>query len=115
MVPLSRPACLFRLLVATLIAPAFAFCQQTSITEVTATPTIATFGHAVSLSATVAGQTNSIPIPSTSVSFFDGSTNLGSATLSGLAVVAPQVVPFAQMFGSIDTTSQGTLLWGDVN
>jgi hypothetical protein len=102
-------------LAATLFDSSPILSQQTSTTTVSATPLAPNVGQAVSISATVAGQTNAIPIPTGSVSFFDSSTNLGSATLASLAVASPKVVTFAQLFGTLDTTSQGTVLWSDLN
>jgi hypothetical protein len=114
MVKLSSPACLFGLFLATLISPALGFCQQTSSTAVTATPTSPTVGQAVSISATVTGQTNTVPIPTGSVSFLDGSTSLGNVSLSSLAVTAPKFVNYEQLFDS-PTAAAEYNIWSDLN
>ena len=98
------------------VSPLQIFSQQNSITTVSATPTAANVGDAVSIAATVAGQTNTIPIPTGSVTFLDGSTSLGTANLSSLAIAAPKIVSFAQLFGSNNGENDGTpILWADLN
>jgi len=101
--------------VATLLCSLPLLGQQTSNTMLSATPTATSIGQAVSINVTVTGPSNTIPIPSGSVSFLDGSTSLGSVALSGLAVAKPIVVPFAQLFGAIPSLSMGTVLWAAFN
>jgi hypothetical protein len=114
MVKLSSPVCLFGLFLTILLSPSLGFCQQTSSTAVTATPTTATVGQAVSISATVTGQNNTVPIPTGSVSFLDGSTSLGNVSLSSLAVTAPKFVTYEQLFNSPTGAAQYNI-WSDLN
>jgi hypothetical protein len=107
-----------------IIASALLFClpsnsifaqQQISITTVSATPTTADVGKPVIITATVAGSTNTIPVPTGTVSVLDGTTSLDSVSLLGTAVSSPKTVSFSSFFGALDTTSQGSTLWADLN
>jgi hypothetical protein len=107
-----------------IIASALLFClpsnsifaqQQRSITTVSATPTTADVGKPVIITATVAGSTNTIPVPTGTVSVLDGTTSLDSVSLLGTAVSSPKTVSFSSFFGALDTTSQGSTLWADLN
>jgi hypothetical protein len=82
-----------------------------------ASPTTATGGQPVNISASVAGQTNTIPIPTGSVSFYDDTTSLGSANLSSEAVTAPKFMSFSQAFGQVSNPSESWFpyAWSDVN
>lgn len=103
------------LYLAFLFSPIAVLGQQPSTTFVSASPTTATGGQPVTIGATVAGQTNTTPIPTGSVSFYDDTTNLGSANLSSEAITTPKFMSFAQAFGSSVHTVPNLSTWSDVN
>jgi hypothetical protein len=103
------------IVIAILVFPLQVFGQQNSITTVSATPTTTTVGDAISIDVLVAGQTNTGPIPTGSVSILDGSTSLGNANLSSTAVAAPKFVSFAEIFGSPNSSPFLYSIWADLN
>jgi len=100
-------------LFATLFFSSYLQSQQSSTTTLSATPTTVNSGQAVNINATVVGATDSIPIPSGSVTFLDGSTSLGTVSLSALAVARPTAYSFAQVFGPFRLAFDP--VWADFN
>ncbi|HEY4049370.1 MAG TPA: FG-GAP-like repeat-containing protein [Acidobacteriaceae bacterium] len=111
-----RPLVLYSLLFAAPFYSCELFGQQTSTTTLSASPTTISVGQGVTISATVSGPNNTIPIPSGGVSFLDGSTGLGSSNLSSVAVTAPKSIIYAQYFGSSNLGLINTgNMWADLN
>lgn len=77
--------------------------QANSTTSLTSSPTAAPYGQAFSLNATVAAAAPGGGVPTGTVTFFEGPTNLGSAPLNGSGVAS--ISPTGMQFGDHSYTA----------